>query len=107
LGSPLRDRPLRTRKERPKVEEDDARRAATKAAFPIPNGPAEFKEGYRECLEMFSIHSPNKRAVSKILDEHCVTLEDACMRSMTRENVARYEGYRACLKELRRIKKIK
>lgn len=102
----MRERPLRTRRML-KVEEDESRRAATRAQFPIPDGPQEFKAGYRECLDLFSIHCPNRRGVTRILDEHCVILEEECLRSMTRENVARYEGYRACLKELRRLKRIK
>ncbi len=103
----MRERPLRTRQPRKKVEEDAERREGTKAAFPVPGGPGEFKEGYRECLELYAIHKPNRRGVSRILDDHCVLLEEACMRAMTRENVARYEGFRACLKELRRLKMMK
>jgi len=106
MGSPLRDRPLRTKKPKKSVEEDEALRAATIAQFLIPDGPPDFKRGYRECLELYAIHAPNRRGVARILDEHCVLFEEECLRSPTRENYAAWEGFRAAIKELARSRNI-
>lgn len=103
----MRERPLKTRGPRPKVEEDAEARVRTKAQFRVPVGAPEFQEGFRECVELFALHRPNKKGVARILGEHCVLLEEACLRAMTRENVARYEGFRQALKELRHAQQLK
>ena len=103
----MRERPLRERKPPKKLELDSTLRQATAQQIPVPEGPLEFKEGYRECLEMFALHAPNKRQVGRILDEHCITLENACMTSPSRENYARYEGYRQAMKDLKKEKRIR
>jgi hypothetical protein len=95
------------RKPKKLIEEDEGARKELIQSLPLPEGSSEFKAGYRECMSMFALHSPNKRQVGRILDEYCITLEDTCMRDMSRENVATYEGYRQALKELRRTKKIR
>jgi hypothetical protein len=83
-------------------------RARTAAAFPVPDGSPAFKAGYRECLEMFALHAPDRRGVGRILDAHCVHLEEECLRtSMARDAVAQYEGYRQAMKDLRRLKRIR
>jgi hypothetical protein len=97
----------RVPREKKKIEEDAVLRSQQSATFPIPPGTLEFKEGYRECINMYTLHAPNKRQVGRILDEYCITLEDACMRNMSRENVATYEGYRQAIKDLRRAKRIR
>lgn len=103
-----RDLPMRERKARKRIEEDPAARASIAASFPIPAGTPEFKTGYRECLEMFALHAPNKRQVARILDEHCITLEEECLRSnMARDKVAQYEGYRQAMKDLKASKRMK
>ncbi len=107
MGSPYRDRPLREKKGPRKVEEDASVRAESRTLLDVPEGAPEFKDGYRECLELFSTHRPNRRGVNRILDEHAVFLEEACVRDPSRVNYARWEGYRACLKELRRVKLVK
>ena len=101
----MRERPFREKLKR--IEEDSAVRERTVAQFSIPEGSHEFKEGYRECMSMYALHAPNKRGVAKILDGYCITLEDQCLRSMTREHVAQYEGYRQAIKDLRRAKKMR
>jgi hypothetical protein len=98
----MRELPLRTKKPKQNVEEDEAARARTVSSFPLPGGGAQFRDGYRECVELFALHRPNRRGVLRILDSHCVILEEACIRAMTRENVARYEGFRQALKDVRR-----
>jgi len=107
VGNPHRDRPLRTKQPKRKVEEDLFVLDTTKGLVPVPEGSAAFKEGFRECVELFALHRPNKRGVRRILEDYSITLEDACMRAMTRENVARYEGYRAAMKELKARKLVK
>lgn len=103
----MRERPLRERKPRKRIEEDAAVRAKTAALFPAPEGTAEFKEGYRECIELYALHAPD-RAAGRILDEHRVTLEDACLRAnMARTELARYEGYRQAMKDLRSARRIR
>jgi hypothetical protein len=101
------ERPLRTRGPRPKVEEDAEARERTRSLFRVPDGAPEFREGFRECLEMYALHRPNRRGVARVLEEHCILLEEACMRAMTRENLARYEGFRQALKELRQARQLK
>jgi hypothetical protein len=103
----MRERPLREKKPKKRIEIDPALRQATAQQFIVPEGPLEFKEGYRECLDMFALHAPNKRQVGRILDEHCVTLENACITGPSRENYARYEGYRQAMKDLRKERRIK
>jgi hypothetical protein len=103
----MRDIPLRERKPKKRLEDNSEIRSSTTNQFPIPQGEPSFRDGYRECVEMFSLHAPNKRFVGKILDEHCVLLEDACVRSPSRENYARYEGYRQAVKDLRKAKRMK
>ena len=56
---------------------------------------------------MFALHAPNKRQVGRILDEYCITLENACITRPSRENYALYEGYRQAMKDLRKEKRIK
>jgi hypothetical protein len=103
----MRERPLRERKPKKKIEEDASLREQMLQSFPIPAGEAAFRDGYRECLSMFALHAPNKRQVGRILDEHCITLENACVTNPTRENYAAYEGYRQALKDLRRERKVR
>jgi hypothetical protein len=103
----MRDLPLHERKPKRRLEEDPATRDRVTQSLPAPAGEAAFRDGWRECAEMFALHAPNKRGVRRILDEHCITLEQECMRLATRENYARYEGFRAAMKELRRVKRIK
>lgn len=104
----MRETPYRERKPKKRIEEDAALRNQTAAAIPVPDGAPAFKEGYRECLGMYALHAPNKRGVARILDEHCITLENECLREqMSRETLARYEGYRQAMKDLRRMKRIK
>ncbi len=103
----MRERPLRTKQPRKKVEEDVETVRRVASSLPIPEGSPEFKSGFRECAELYAVHRPNTRGVARIMDGHRIILEEACLRAMTRENVARYEGFRACLKELRRVKMIK
>ena len=99
---------MRERKARKRIEEDPAARASMVSVLPIPSGTPEFKAGYRECLEMFALHAPNKRRLAQILDEHCITLEEACIRSnMARGDVAQYEGYRQAMKDLKTSKRMK
>jgi hypothetical protein len=98
----MRERPYRERKPKKRIEEDAALRDKIEKQFPAPVAESAFQEGYRECISMFALHAPNKRFVAKILDEHCVVLENACLRSPTRENYAAYEGFRAAMKELRK-----
>lgn len=103
----MRERPLRERKPKKRIEEDVSVRSQLEQQFPAPAGERQFQEGYRECISMFALHAPNKRAVGKILDEYCITLENACLRTPTRENYAAYEGYRAAMKDLRKAKRIR
>ena len=103
----MRERPLRERKPKKRIEEDASLRTQVEAQFPVPQAEPAFQEGYRECISMFALHAPNKRSVGRILDEHCVVLENACMRCPTRENYAAYEGFRAAMKELKRAKRMK
>ncbi len=100
MGNPHRDRPLREKQPKRKVEEDADILEKTKALFPVPPGSPEFRDGYRECIELYAINRPRKRGVKRILDGHRLILEEACMRAMTRENVARYEGFRQAMKAL-------
>jgi len=96
-----RDIPYRERKPKKKLEIDENSRATTLTRFPVPDGASAFKEGYRECVEMYALHSPDKRNVMRILDTHCITLEQACMRAnMARESLAQYEGYRQAMKDI-------
>ncbi len=101
------ERPLRERPPKKSIEEDPAARAATLAQHPVPEGAPEFKEGYRECLSLYALYAPDRRNAGRELDRHCVLLEDVCVARMTRENVARYEGYRQALKDLRKAKRIR
>ena len=103
----MRERPLREKKPKKTLELDASMRQQTANTFSPPEGPLEFKEGYRECIDMFALHAPNKRQVGRILDEHCITLENSCMTAPSRENYARYEGYRQAMKDLKREKKIR
>jgi hypothetical protein len=103
----MRERPLRERRPRKKLEDDPLARQQTAAQFTPPEGPREFKDGYRECMDMFALHAPNKRQVGRILDEYCITLENACITRPSRENYALYEGYRQAMKDLRKEKRIK
>ena len=96
----------REKKERKIIEQDPLLREQTVARFALPEGTKEFRQGYMECIQMYALHMPNKRQVARILDEYCITLEQECLRSMVRENVAQYEGYRQAMKELRRMKLI-
>ncbi len=103
-----RNIPLRERKPRKFIEQDVAARNDSASQFVIPNGVPEFKSGYRECINMYTLHSPNKKYVGKILDDYCITLENACIRAnMSRESIAQYEGYRQAIKDLKRLKKIR
>lgn len=103
----MRERPLREKKPKKMIEADPGLRAQLAQQFTVPDGAPEFKAGYRECISMFVLHAPNKRQVGRILDEYCITLEEACMREMSRENIAAYEGYRQAIKDLRRMKRIR
>ena len=104
----MRDIPYREHKPKQKIESDAQARSGIAAGFIIPDGGKEFKDGYRECVDMFALHSPNRRGVAKILDDHCISLEEACLRSsMARDDVARYEGYRQAMKDLKRTKKMR
>jgi hypothetical protein len=103
----MRERPLREKKPRKVIEEDATVRSSVSDSFPIPAGEPAFRDGYREAISMFALHSPNKRGVARILDEHCITLENACMRDPSRENYAAYEGYRQAVKDLRAARKMK
>ena len=104
----MRDIPMREKKVRKRIESDEVLRASTANGFPAPDGSPEFKQGYRECIEMFSMHAPNKRGVGKILEDHCITLEDECIRThMARPALAQYEGYRQALKDLKARKKLR
>ena len=104
----MRERPLREKKPKKRIEEDAALRDQTLASFAVPDGSPGFKDGYRECLRMYALHAPNKRGVRKILDDYCITLEQECLRqNMAREPLAQYEGYRQAIKDLRRMKKIR
>ena len=52
----------------------------------------------------YALHAPNKRGVARVLDDNRIELEEACQRSsMARDDLARYEGYRQALKDLRRM----
>jgi hypothetical protein len=103
----VRERPLRERKPKKTLELDPGLRQQAAAVFPPPTGAIEFKEGYIECIDLFALHSPNKRQVGRILDEHCITLENACIASPTKENYARYGGYRQAMKDLERERRIR
>jgi hypothetical protein len=103
----MREIPFREKKVKKKVEDNSEIRKSTSDTFPIPVGETAFREGYKEAIDMFALHAPNKRSVGRILDEHCILLENDCLRNPSRENYARYEGYRAAVKELKRVKKIK
>jgi hypothetical protein len=96
----VRNIPHHTKQPRKKIESDPERQAKTISAHPAPKGEAAFQEGWRECIEMYALHRPNKRGVMRILDEHCVILEDACIARPTRQQYARYEGFRAAMKGL-------
>ena len=103
-----RNIPLREKKPRKFIEKDVDARTVVASEFVIPNGILEFKSGYRECIDMYTLHAPNKKYVGKILDDYCITLENACIRAnMSRESLAQYEGYRQAIKDLKRLKKIK
>jgi hypothetical protein len=104
----MRDIPMRDRKPKKRIEADSDARTSVASQFSVPNGEPAFKDGYRECISMFALHAPNKRGVARILDEHCITLEQECLRTnMAREAVAQYEGYRQAMKDLKRMKKMK
>jgi hypothetical protein len=103
----MRERPLREKRPKKTLELDPTLRQQTAGTFSAPEGPSEFKEGYRECIDMFALHAPNKRQVGRILDEYCITLENACISNPSRENYARYEGYRQAMKDLRKERKIR
>ena len=104
-----RDIPLRERKPKKSVEDDPSKRAITEAQFPPPSDAMpDFKEGYRECILMYALHAPDKRGVGRTLDNHRILLEDACIRShMARKELARYEGFRQALKDLRAQRRIR
>lgn len=101
MGNPSRDRPYHAKRPKRLVEEEAEAIERTKALLSVPAGQPAFRDGFRECVELFALHRPNRRGVARILDDHRIILEDACMAAMTRENVARYEGFRQALKELR------
>jgi hypothetical protein len=103
----MRERPLRERKPKKRIEEDAQLRNATTTALPAPAAEREFQEGWRECIDAYALHVPNKRFVGKILEDQGILLEQDCINSPTREHYARYEGYRAALKELRRTKRMR
>ncbi len=98
-----RDIPLRERKPKKRIEEDETRRGITLARFPPPaTATAQFREGYRECIGLYALHVPDKRGVGRILQENMVLLEEECLRDrMSRDALARYEGYRQAMKDLR------
>ena len=104
-----RNIPLRERKPKQRVEGDPARRAQTTAMFPPPaTATPAFKEGYRECIELYALHAPDRRGVGRTLDTHCALLEEECLRSaMARDALARYEGYRQALKDLRQARRFR
>lgn len=107
-GHMTRDIPYRERKPKKRLEQDESLRQAAIVGIPVPDGVPAFKTGYRECLDMFALHAPNKRGVARILDVHCITLEQECLRTnMARDAVAQYEGYRQAMKDLIRMKKMK
>jgi hypothetical protein len=89
-----------------RIQEDPATRAKTIELYPAPAGEAAFQDGYRECIELFALHMPNRRA-GRILDEYCITLEQACIANPSRKNYAAYEGFRQAIKDLKKHKKIK
>ena len=105
----MREIPFRQRPQRKPIEEDPSARERTIAAFSPPAGaPLAFREGYRECVVLYALHAPNKRGVARILDEHCVLLEQACLASeMNRDDVARYEGFRQAIKDLRAARRVR
>ena len=103
----MRERPFYDKKPKKRIEDDAAIRDQTSAAFAIPPGEPAFREGYREALSMFALHAPNKRQVGKLLDDHCMTLENACLTHPTREHYAQYEGYRQAMKDLRTARRIR
>ena len=98
-----RDIPFQERKPKKRIEDDEARRAVTLARFPPPTAvAAPFREGYRECIGLYALHAPDKRTVARILQDHMLLLEDACLRDrMSRDALAAYEGYRQAMKDLR------
>jgi hypothetical protein len=102
-----RNIPLRERKPKKKIEDDEAARVQLEAAFPAPSGDPAFQDGYRECISMFAINAPNKKGVGRLLDEHCMNLENACMSNPTRANYAAYEGYRQAIKDLKKAKRMR
>lgn len=103
----MREIPLRERKPKKRIEDEQSARQQTAAQFPVPPGEPEFRDGYRECIEMYALHAPNKRFVGRILDEYCINLENVCIADPTRRNYAIYEGYRQAMKDLRREKRIR
>lgn len=103
----MRERPLREKKPKKVLEADPAVRQEIIQSFPVPAGEPAFRNGYRECIEMFALHAPNKRQVGRILDEYCVNLENVCIASPSRENYAIYEGYRQAMKDLKRERRIR
>ena len=103
----MRELPLREKRPKKLVEENSLLRDSLVEQLPAPDGSIEFKAGYRECMQTYALHAPNKRHVAKILDDYCITLEDACLRNMSRENIAQYEGYRQAIKDLRKQKRIR
>jgi hypothetical protein len=104
-----RDIPLRERKQKKSVEDDPAKRAITEIQFSPPSDAlSDFKDGYRECIQMYALHAPDKRGVGRTLDNHRILLEDACIRShMARRDLARYEGFRQAMKDLRAQRRIR
>lgn len=104
----MRNIPLHERRPKKKLEQDETARTKTIASFIVPTGSLAFKEGYRECLQMYALHAPNKHRVTRILNEHCMNLENECLRTnMKRDRIAQYEGYRQAIKDLHRMKKIR
>ena len=101
-----RDVPLRERKLKKRIEDDPSRRAIVEAEFPAPAGTPEFTDGYRECIRLYALHAPDKRGVAKKLDDNLLLLEQECLRAgMNRGALARYEGYRQAMKDLRAAKR--
>jgi hypothetical protein len=98
-----RDIPLRTRRPKKTLELDTATRASTVAGIPVPEGSSTFKEGFRECLDLYALHKPDKRRVRWKLEQHAVLLSTVT----TREAADHYAGFRQGLKELERAKRIK
>jgi len=90
-----------------KLEMDAVVIEQTILLFPAPTSSKNFQEGWRECIRLYALHKPNRRALARLLDEHCVLLENECIRSPTRENYAIYEGFRAAIKELVKQKALK